>query len=57
MPDYDDEDEDKWMWSTDGIIICKRKLKYSENNLPQYHFVHHKSHMGINCPSRLEDGN
>jgi hypothetical protein len=39
-------DGNRRVWSTNGMKVCKRKPKYSEKNLPQHHFVHHKSHMG-----------
>jgi hypothetical protein len=32
-------------WSIGGKVIPAGKLKYSKEKLPQYYFVHHKSHM------------
>jgi hypothetical protein len=33
-----------WIWGTDGMIL-RGENTYSEKNLSQYYFVHHKSHM------------
>jgi hypothetical protein len=38
-------------WSVDGMMMALKKPMYSEKNLSQRRFVHHKSHMdchGIN---------
>jgi hypothetical protein len=47
------------VWSFDGMTATGR-LKYSEKDLAQFHFIHHKSHMdgpGIDVgPPRLEAG-
>lgn len=35
---------DKWMWDTGHMVNDRRKLKYLEKNLSQWHFVHYMSH-------------
>ena len=37
-------DTDRGEWSIGGMILTGGKQKYWEENLSQYHFVHHKSH-------------
>lgn len=34
------------MWSVVWMILLRKRLKYSEYNLSQCHFIHHKFHMG-----------
>jgi hypothetical protein len=40
-----------WVWGI-AVIILTGKLQYSEKNLPQCHFVHHKSY--ADCPGKFE---
>jgi hypothetical protein len=35
---------DEWTWDSGGMVIDRRKLKYSEKNISQCHFIHHTSH-------------
>jgi hypothetical protein len=40
---------DKWTWSAGGMILTEQKNpKYSEKNLSQCNFDHHKSQMEWN---------
>lgn len=35
----------EWVWSISGTTVTGGKLKYTEKNQSQCHFVHHRSHM------------
>jgi len=42
------EDDEKFIWNINGIMVDRGKLKYIERNLGHCYFVHQKSFM--DCP-------